>query len=59
MRHLRLAFVVLAAAGLAPDEIRAGVARVSYLPVLTAHPTEARRRTLDAYAAALKSPGDR
>ena len=36
----------LAAAGLAPAEIRAAAAQISYLPVLTAHPTEARRRTL-------------
>lgn len=36
----------LAAAGLTPSAIRAAAAQVSYLPVLTAHPTEARRRTL-------------
>ena len=42
------ALAELEAAGLTPSEIRAAAAQVSYLPVLTAHPTEARRRTLIA-----------
>jgi phosphoenolpyruvate carboxylase len=35
-----------AAAGATPEEIRASVAQIRFNPVLTAHPTEARRRTL-------------
>ena len=36
------------AAGAAPDSIRSQVAGLTFNPVLTAHPTEARRRTLVA-----------
>ena len=36
------------AAGASPEEVRASVARIRFNPVLTAHPTEARRRTLIA-----------
>jgi phosphoenolpyruvate carboxylase len=36
----------LARAGVSADEMRAQVARLFVMPVLTAHPTEARRRTL-------------
>ena len=53
------ALAELAAAGLAPNEIRASVARVSYLPVLTAHPTEARRRTLIAALGRIRTLLDR
>jgi phosphoenolpyruvate carboxylase len=49
----------LAAAGLAPTEIRAAAAQVSYLPVLTAHPTEARRRTLIAALSRMRTLLDR
>lgn len=33
-------------AGLSPDDVRALLARLFVMPVLTAHPTEARRRTI-------------
>ena len=36
------------ASGASPESIRAGVAQLTFNPVLTAHPTEARRRTLVA-----------
>jgi phosphoenolpyruvate carboxylase len=36
----------LAAAGVAPDELRRVLARVEVSPVLTAHPTEVRRKSL-------------
>jgi len=49
----------LAAAGLAPAEIRAAAAQISYLPVLTAHPTEARRRTLIAALSRMRTLLDR
>ncbi|HLZ31699.1 MAG TPA: phosphoenolpyruvate carboxylase [Chloroflexota bacterium] len=40
------AFADLAERGCGPDQIRAALRRVEVLPVLTAHPSEARRRTL-------------
>ena len=43
---LAAAFVDLAAQGIAPDRLRDALQRVEVLPVLTAHPSEARRRTL-------------
>ena len=49
----------LASAGLAPAEIRAAAAQVNYLPVLTAHPTEARRRTLIAALSRMRTLLDR
>ena len=49
----------LSAAGMSPAEIRAAAAGVSYLPVLTAHPTEARRRTLIAALSRMRTLLDR
>ena len=49
----------LSEAGLSTAEIRAAVAQVAFLPVLTAHPTEARRRTLIAALSRMRTLLDR
>jgi phosphoenolpyruvate carboxylase len=49
----------LALAGVAPDEIRALLERLFVMPVLTAHPTEARRRTVIELLAQISGALDR